>query len=116
MAHFLAAALALLTGIAGWHYLFFSKAAANLESVEERSLHRFRLWLRRAGGGAMVALAILLYAGAYAVDPKSSKGTFLAVWLAVAALLALLVVFAMIDLRLTWKIRLRRRDFRDDKP
>lgn len=116
MPHALAAAVALLTGIAGWHYLFFSKAAARLAEVEDRALHRMRLWLRRAGGVTMLALALMLYAGAYVVDDKTQKQAFLVVWLGVVALLGLLILLALIDLRLTWKIRHRRRDVRADKP
>src|SRR5438477_523722 len=46
----LSTALALLIGIAGWYYLFYSRAAEKLAGVESQRLNRLRASLRRAGG------------------------------------------------------------------
>lgn len=105
MLHALSAVFALLTGAAGWFYLFFSKAAQNLADVEERRLNARRIYLRRVGGATMLVLAVLFYVGLHGV---STPGTLAAVWLGVLFALAVVVVLALIDLRLTWKIRTRR--------
>lgn len=112
-----AAVFALLTGVAGWHYLFFSKAAANLAGVEEQRLNLRRVVLRRVGGGVMLALGILFYAGFNAVRPFEQPGAFVTIWMGVFLMLALIMVLALIDIRLTWKIRthVRKRGFPVDR-
>jgi UDP-N-acetylmuramyl pentapeptide phosphotransferase/UDP-N-acetylglucosamine-1-phosphate transferase len=105
----LAAVFALLTGAAGWYYLFYSKAAQRLEDVEGQRLNARRVRLRRVGGGVMFALSVLFFAGFNAVDEHSRPGTFLAVWLSVFVLLAAVIVLGMIDVRLTQKMRSRLR-------
>ena len=112
--HSLAAIFALLTGIAGWYYLFFSKAASRLAGVEDEALNRRRVRFRRAGGVAMLLLAVCFYAGFYAVDADVAPGAFLAVWVAVFVLLLVVMVLAIIDVRLTARIRQRRRGRRGD--
>ena len=47
------ALFALLTGVAGWHYLFFSRAATPLAGIAEQRLNDQRLRLRRSGGAVI---------------------------------------------------------------
>jgi peptidoglycan/LPS O-acetylase OafA/YrhL len=108
----LPAILTLLTGIAGWFYLFYSRAAQGLAGLEHSDLNRRRSRLRRAGGGAMLLLSIALALGFYAID-RDRPALFLAVWGAVLVLLAAVMVLAMIDVRLTLKLRNRLLALRD---
>src|SRR5829696_2188422 len=98
----LAGIFALLTGAAGWFYLFYSRGAHRLSGIEDQRLNGRRIGLRRLGGLAMLLLGGFFFAGFYAFeDPHRRPGLFLGVWLAVFVLLIVLVVLAMIDLRLT---------------
>jgi peptidoglycan/LPS O-acetylase OafA/YrhL len=108
---FLAGIFALLTGASGWFYLFYSRAAQRLAGIEEQRLNDRRIALRRVGGVVMLLLAGFFFAGFYAFDdPPSRPGLFVGVWLAVFALLIAVVVLAMLDLRLTRKLRSHTRD------
>lgn len=103
---YLAGIFALLTGAAGWFYIFYSRAAHRLSGIEDQRLNDRRVALRRVGGVAMFLLGAFFFAGFYAFeDPKNSPGAFLAVWVTVFVLLILIVVLGMIDLRLTRRIR-----------
>lgn len=106
--HHLSTILALLIGIAGWYYLFYSKAAQNLAGVESHRLNRLRVHLRRAGGVVLLLLAPLFFAGFNTVDASTSPDAFVTIWLTVMLLLGLNVVLAMIDVGLTWKLRRQR--------
>jgi drug/metabolite transporter (DMT)-like permease len=99
----------LLIAAAGWYYMFYSRAATNLSGIERQDINRRRHRLRRAGGLVMLVLATCMYAGFNTVDPQTSPSPFVMVWLAVFVLLLITVILAMIDLRLTWKLRHRRR-------
>ena len=103
---YLPAILSLLTGVAGWFYMFYSRAAQRLGAVEEQRLNNRRIRLRRVGGGVMLSLAALMYVGWYAVGLDQPR-LFAGVWLMVFVLLATLSLLALIDMRLT--LRLRRR-------
>src|SRR5580765_1886549 len=72
--------LALLVGIAGWYYLFYSKAAARLGAIEDPRLNLRRQRLRRTNGVVMLILAVLLYAG---TDERNTPRSFALVWLSV---------------------------------
>ena len=110
---YLAGIFALLTAAAGWYYLFYSRAATRLADLEDERINGRRVRLRRAGGVAMLLLGGLLYAGLRTLDnPNQSPGVFLGVWLAVLALLAVLVVLALVDVRLTHRLRSRQRGSR----
>ena len=111
----LAAILALLTGVAGWFYMFYSQAAARLGAVEDERLNRRRVRLRRVGGGVMLALGVLLYLGFYAVDARFRPAPFVAIWVGVLVLLAALMLLALVDVRLTLQLRNRRRQRRRDE-
>src|SRR3712207_303702 len=104
----LSTALALLIGIAGWYYLFYSKVASNLAGIEAQRLNRLRVWLRRAGGLVLVVLAPVFFAGFHTVDPAEDPQAFVAVWVCVMCLLGVNVLLAMVDVGLTIKLRRQR--------
>src|SRR5258708_28529397 len=87
----------LLVAGAGWYYMFYSRAAANLNGIEDEALNRRRHRLRRTGGVVMFLLAIALFAGFHSVDSATSAQGFVLVWLTVFLLLlsALLVTFSV---------------------
>lgn len=96
----------LLVAIAGWYYLFFSKAADRLESIEGHSINRRRVRLRKTCGFVMLVLAASFYALLQVLDRADAR-TFLLLLLTIAVCLVLIVILAMIDVRLTWKLRRR---------
>jgi hypothetical protein len=95
--------LALIIGIAGWYYLFYSRAAERLGVVEPPAVNQRRRRLRKINGLAMLLLAVLLYAGFYTASPQE----FLLIWLGVCLLLAVVVVLGIADVWLTAKLRKR---------
>ncbi len=101
--------LALLIGVAGWFYLFYSRAAANLASLEEQNLNRRRIYLRRVNAVLMLVLAILIAVGYYWFDldrlTLPERREFAAIWLVVLVLLAIILVLAIADVRLTFRLR-----------
>lgn len=97
--------LALLIGVAGWYYLFYSRAAHRLVTMENASANRRRIGLRRVNGAAMILLAALLYIATQAVDPHERPRSFVIVWLGIFVLLFVLVVLGLIDIRLTTRLR-----------
>ena len=111
----LAGILALLIAAAGWYYLFYSRAAQNLSAIEGNESNRRRVFLRRTNGFLMCALAVVFYIGVAALARSDLK---LFVWMmfAVLALMAALLVFGLIDLRLTHALRKQIRRDRDEPP
>ena len=101
--------LSLLIGIAGWYYLFYSRAAEKLAAVEPHRLNRLRVWLRRAGGLVLLLLAPLFFAGFNSVDPAAEPDAFVAIWVSVVVLLFVNVLLATVDVGLTIKLRRARR-------
>jgi H+/gluconate symporter-like permease len=101
--------LSLLIGIAGWYYLLYSRAAHRLSIIESQKPNTRRIVLRRVNGAAMIVLAVLLYVATNGIDVQERPGAFAAVFLAVLVLLLAIVVLAMIDVRMTLKLR------RDDR-
>jgi hypothetical protein len=103
----LATTLALLIATAGWHYLFYSRAAERLSGVEEERLNRLRVVLRRAGGVVLLVLGPTFFAGFRTLLPETdfNPSAFVTLWLSVLGLMAVMVVLAMVDVRLTWKLR-----------
>lgn len=104
----LSTVLALLIGIAGWYYLFYSRAAEKLAGVESHRLNRLRVWLRRAGGLVLVLLAPMFFAGFNTVDARDDPEAFVGVWACVMGLLGVNVLLALVDVGLTWKLRRQR--------
>lgn len=102
-------AMALLIAVAGWYYMFHSRAAQRLDGVEMEHLNRRRIRLRRFGGGMMLLLAFCFYVAAK-IDESASPRPWMLLWFAVAALLLAIVVLALIDLRLTWRLKAGRKD------
>jgi hypothetical protein len=101
--------LAFLIGLAGWFYLFYSRAAVNLASLEDQQLNRRRVWLRRTNAVLMLVLAILIAVGYYWFDLErvtpAERRAFVGIWLAVLVLLAVILVLAIVDVRLTFRLR-----------
>jgi len=98
----------LLVAAAGWYYMFYSRGAANLSGYEKDALNARRRRLRRIGGFVMLLLGIAFFAGFHTVDADDSAAAFLLVWMGVFLLLLTIVLLALLDLRLTWKLRRRR--------
>jgi hypothetical protein len=110
---YLAGIFALLTAAAGWYYLFYSRAAGRLSNVEDQRLNERRVRLRRIGGIGMVLLGGFFFAGIYGLEePGWSPGTLMGIWLTVFVLLLVIVILAMIDLRLTYRLRARQKGSR----
>ncbi|MGD1278729.1 MAG: hypothetical protein ABR964_16065 [Tepidisphaeraceae bacterium] len=95
----------LLCVVAGWFYLVHSKAAGRMGRLEPAAINNRRIALRRLCGCAMLLLGAGFFAGCNLADPRRRPALFLALWLSVLTLLALVVVLALADVRLTWKLR-----------
>jgi drug/metabolite transporter (DMT)-like permease len=103
----LPAILSLIVAAAGWHYLFYSRAAHRLGAVEPAPLNRRRILLRRINAVFMLLLGVFFFAGNYTVQEQPPSKAFAIVWLVVAALLIMITILALVDLRLTMKLRRR---------
>jgi hypothetical protein len=106
----------LLIGMAGWYYLFYSRAAHRLSFIESEKPNVRRVRLRRTNGVAMVALAVLLYVGTHVHSLEQRLAAFATIWIAVMLLLAVIVLLALIDVRMTLQLRQRRRRDDDREP
>jgi UDP-N-acetylmuramyl pentapeptide phosphotransferase/UDP-N-acetylglucosamine-1-phosphate transferase len=113
--HALAASLSILCGAAGWFYLFHADRNAGLVGIEQAGRNRLRSVLRRVGGLAMLLLGAMFYV-AFRLTPMQQgepvRGAAMA-WLAVFALLALVILLGGCDVYLT--ARLRRELFKRPK-
>ncbi len=98
---------ALACGVAGWFYMFYSKAASRLTPIEPAPRNALRKTLRRICGGAMVLLGICCYTGFYAVDDRREPGAFVAIWLSAMLLLIVIVFLAGADIIFTARLRRR---------
>jgi hypothetical protein len=94
-----------LTAAMGWYYMFYSRAAKKLEAIEAQHINLWRVRLRRIGGGAMMLLGVLFFAGFQNLAPIP----FIVVWVGVMLALLLIVALALFDIRLTWALRKTRR-------
>ena len=93
---------ALIVLAAGWYYLFFSNAARRLSGIEDSSLNRFRVRLRRFNGIVMMLLAVTFFAANNTVtEPRSAAWVGMSIMLLMGAML----VLALIDLQLTRRLR-----------
>ena len=97
--------LALLIAAVGWYYLFYSRASQRLETLEEEQANRKRGVLRRINAIVMLLMAVGIAAGTYRFHPDTSRDEWLTTWSAVMLLLPISIVLAMIDVRLTMKLR-----------
>jgi drug/metabolite transporter (DMT)-like permease len=109
---YLPAIFALLVGAAGWFYLFYSKAAHNLGAIEQQEFNRLRIRLRRTNGVVLLLLAACFAAAYYGTG---AQRTFVMLFMAVLVLLLGSVVLALIDVRLTRKLRRQRREQRENR-
>ena len=100
--------LSLLIAVAGWHYLFYSRAAKRLEQIEDARVNLSRVRLRRVNGGIMLMLAVTFFIGS---QPwlQASAAAFILVWILVLGLMLAILMLALLDLRLTWKLHMARR-------
>src|ERR1700727_1068502 len=102
---FLVDIFALLAAVAGWFYLFYSKAAVNLAGIESERRNLWRNRLRRVDGLGMFLLAIGFFAGFNAVSDEQNPWAFFVVWMCVMLLLLVVTALVLVDLRLTWKLK-----------
>lgn len=100
----LLAIFALLVAAVGWYYLFYSRAAERLEGVEEDRDNRRRGILRRTNGIIMLLMAVGIAAGTLRME-RLTPEVLMLTWLGVMVLLFVSVVLALIDVRLTLKLR-----------
>jgi UDP-N-acetylmuramyl pentapeptide phosphotransferase/UDP-N-acetylglucosamine-1-phosphate transferase len=103
---YLPAIFSLLVGAAGWYYMFYSKAAQRLESVEGQRQNRLRVRLRRVGGLSILLLAVAFYA-LFSL-PDDRVRTAMLLMAAVVILMMVILILGLIDLRLTRRLRRER--------
>jgi hypothetical protein len=103
-------------GVAGWFYLFYSKAARKLAVVESAAQNITRVRLRRLCGAALILLGIGLYAGFNAVDDRRDPAIYLAVWFGSMLLLLLIIVLVATDIHLTRALRRKVRGTSRNEP
>jgi hypothetical protein len=99
------AIFSLFIAAAGWYYMFYSRAANRLSSMEDAHINAMRVWLRKINGLLMFLLAISFFAGFFAVDLDHPTHMTAIVWLAVCGLVLALLALGLVDLRLTWRLR-----------
>lgn len=105
MSETLAIIFSLLVAAAGWYYLFHSRAAEQLGEIELKSANRQRVRLRRIGGVAMMLLAVAFFALFRQLEQPDPGRTAAVLLLAVLALLGVVLVLGLVDVRLTWQMR-----------
>lgn len=97
--------LALCMLAIGWHYVFSTRAADRLTGIESPAANCIRRRNRRAAGLLMLPMAVLFFAGSYFVNATDRPGAFVIIWMIVMLLLLAVLVLAVIDMRLTAKLR-----------
>jgi membrane protein YdbS with pleckstrin-like domain len=108
--HTLPAIFALLVAACGWYYLFYSKAASRLSSIEEEKTNRLRGLLRRINAILMLVMAVGIAVAMYKFNRDETYDLFLVTWVGIMVLLLVVMVLGLIDVRLTWKLRQSLRD------
>ena len=107
--------LALMVAGSGWYYLFYSRAAHRLAKIEDQRINLSRIRCRRAAGGLLSLMGILIFIGSQErFEPLSHPRAYISIWTAVMFLLLVVVILAMIDLRLTLRLRREREGRRID--
>lgn len=105
----LAVILTAVTFLAGWVYLFHSRAAARLGVLEDEAANQRRIRLRRINGFFMLLLGASFFAILWlATQETGSPLVFALVCLATFVLLFVVVLLVLIDLRLTLRLRASR--------
>jgi hypothetical protein len=108
MAAVFADIFALACGVAGWFYLFYSKAAVKLAALESATQNALRVRLRRICGALLFLLGIGFFAGFNTVDDRRNPAAYLAVWMGSMLLLLLILGLVAADIHLTRAIHRRR--------
>ena len=108
------AIFSLFIAAAGWYYMFYSRAASRLSSIEHSSINTMRVWLRKINGLLMFMLAVCFFSGFFAVDLDHPTRMTAIVWLAVCGLVLALLALGFVDLRLTWRLRMAGKQVRDE--
>src|SRR5215510_4788506 len=106
------AMFSLFVAACGWYYMFYSRAASRLSGIEDANVNTVRVWLRKINGLLMFLLAISFFAGFFAVDLDHPTRMTALVWLAVCVLVLALMALGLVDLRLTWRLRMAERAVR----
>ena len=101
---------ALLVMAAGWQYMFFSRAAERLATFEGDELNRRRVRLRRFNGAIMFVLGIDVLAAYVIYGDRKPTVNELMLWVAAMVMLFVIVLLALIDVRLTARLRKRKRE------
>ena len=78
--------------------------AGRLVAMENTHMNARRIALRKAGGGALFALAVAFFCGLHLPDPAHHAVLFLLIWLAVFLLVGCIMILAFIDLRMTRRL------------
>ena len=118
----LAGIFSLLVAAAGWYYMFYSRAAQKLATIEGTKANRRRVTLRRINGATMCALAVVMYVGVAALTRQDEHGPrpdiklFAGMMFALVLLIIALLVLGLMDLRLTRDLRRRYQRDRDEPP
>ena len=103
--------LALLIAAVGWYYLFYSRASERLGSLEAERDNRKRGLLRRVNAILMLLMAVGIAAGTIRFHPDGpTRDAWVITWSTVMLLLPLSVMLALIDVRLTIKLRQHLKD------
>lgn len=104
----MAAIFSLLIAAIGWYYLFYSQASQRLEGIEDQRDNHRRGILRRVNAIVILLMALGIAFGTFHFREDTLE--FLLDWAAVLLLLLVSVILALIDLRLTMKLRHRLRE------
>lgn len=107
----LPALFSLLVAATGWYYLFQVRLPIDPGDEQTRLFNLRRYGLRRLGGFLMLSLGILIFAGFLAVDQTQPTRAFFLIWLSVCVLVVAVLLLALIDMRLTWKMRQLQRHY-----
>ena len=107
---------ALTCGIAGWFYLFYSRAAVKLAGVEPPAHLARRIRLRRICGAALILLGVTLYAGSNAINDQRNPAIYFTVWMSAIFLLLIVVALAAADIHLTRMLRRKLRETSRHEP
>jgi len=110
------AIFSLFIAAAGWYYMFYSRAASRLSGMEDANINAMRVWLRKVNGLLMFLLAVCFFAGFFAVDLDHPTRMTAIVWLAVCGLVLALMALGLVDLRLTWRLRIADKAVRPSEP
>lgn len=96
--------LAVFVATVGGYYLLVSPAGSELAEFEAQHLNRLRRKMRRGGGLAMLLLSAALFT-LFAAAEREAFATMRWALVGVMAVLFVLMVLALVDVRLTQKLR-----------